>query len=79
VCLDVSGLDSRDAGHNEEKLMNCFEVHGLLEEYVKENWVPLAAVVANAMIGKHCHSEQAKSEVPLYFALAWSWIGIIGF
>jgi hypothetical protein len=59
--------------------MNCFKVRGLLEEYVKGNWVELAILGANVMICKDCRSEQAKSEVPLHFALPWSCTGIIGF
>lgn len=40
--LDIHESDTRDAEHNEGQLMNCFEVHGLHEEYLKENWTAIA-------------------------------------
>jgi hypothetical protein len=34
VFLDLLEFDSQDAEHIEGELMNCFEVHGLHEEYL---------------------------------------------
>jgi hypothetical protein len=62
-------LDFQDAKYNEGKLINSFKVHGLHAEYLKEKWVAFLTFGANAMIGKHCRSEQAEAEVPLYLAL----------
>jgi hypothetical protein len=37
--------------------MNCFEVHGLYEEYLKENWIAIATDGAGVIFGKHSGGE----------------------
>jgi hypothetical protein len=44
--------DFQDSERIEGKLMNCFKMYGLREEYRKENWIAIATDVATVVFGK---------------------------